>query len=70
MSGSASQDWFYGIIETFENNVIERLDASDREERTARQKVLEGFQSFSKFPAFLKSSLIKRIGHLATGWML
>jgi len=30
----------------------------------------ECFQSFSKFPAFLKSPLIKRIGHLATGRML
>ena len=61
---------FYVIIETSKKNIIELLDTSDRDERMARQKILECFQSFSKFPTLFKSTLIKCIGHLATAWML
>lgn len=70
VSGSTSQNQFYDILENSKKNVIELLDTSDRDERATRQNVLECFQSFSKFPALLKSTPIKRVGHLATGWML
>ena len=32
VSGSASQDWFYGIIEKFKKNDMELLDTSEHGE--------------------------------------